>query len=122
MDTHRHFAGIGRQVGGHDGQPLQHFMTNSPWNGARVYEQIQAEICERPQLAEGSMLLLDESADEKAGTDNAGAARQYNGRMGKIDLCQVGVVLSYVNWKTGPTHGLYLVVHRQNQAQIRPRM
>jgi SRSO17 transposase len=102
MDANRHFAGIGRQVGGHDGQPLQHFMTNSPWNGARVYEKIQAEICEKPQLKQGSMLLLDESADEKAGTDNVGASRQYNGRMGKIDICQVGVVVSYVNWKTGP--------------------
>jgi SRSO17 transposase len=102
MDAKRHFAGIGRQVGGHDGQSLQHFMSNSPWDGSRVYEQIQAEICERPQLAQGSMLVLDESADEKAGTDNAGSSRQYNGRMGKIDVCQVGVVLSYVNWKSGP--------------------
>jgi SRSO17 transposase len=102
MDAKRHFAGIGRQVGGHDGQSLQHFMSNSPWDGSRVYEQIQAEICERPQLAQGSMLVLDESADEKAGRDNAGSSRQYNGRMGKIDVCQVGVVLSYVNWKSGP--------------------
>ena len=102
MDANRHFAGIGRQIGGHDGQPLQHFMTNSPWRGTSVYEKIQAEICEKPQLEQGSILLLDESADEKAGTDNVGASRQYNGRMGKIDICQVGVVLSYVNWKTGP--------------------
>lgn len=102
MDANRHFAGIGRQVGGHDGQPLQHFVTNSPWNESSVYDEIQAEICEKPQLERGSILLLDESADEKAGTDNAGASRQYNGRMGKTDICQVGVVLSYVNWKTGP--------------------
>ena len=102
MNVNRHFAGIGRQIGGHDGQPLQHFMTNSPWSGASVYEKIQAEICKKPQLERGSMLLLNESADEKAGTDNVGASRQYNGRMGKVDICQVGVVLSYVNWKTGP--------------------
>jgi len=102
MDADRHFAGIGRQVGGHDGQSLQHFMTNSPWGGELVYEKIQAEIREKPQLAEGSVLILDESADEKAGTDSAGASRQYNGRMGKIDVCQVAVMLSHVNWKTGP--------------------
>lgn len=102
MDANWHFAGIGRRVGGHDGQSLHHFMTNSPWDGSKVYEKIQAEICERPQLAQCGMLVLDESADEKAGTDNAGADRQYNGHLGKVDVCQVGVVLSYVNWKTGP--------------------
>lgn len=102
MERGRHFAGIGRKIGGHDGQSLQHFMTNSPWRGERVYETIQAEICGIPQLAEGSVLILDESADEKAGINSVGAARQYNGRMGKVDVCQVAVVLSLANWKTGP--------------------
>jgi SRSO17 transposase len=41
------------------------------------------------------MLLLDESADEKAGLKSVGAARQYNGRMGKVDLSQVRVFLVY---------------------------
>jgi SRSO17 transposase len=40
---------------------------------------------------------LDESADEKAGGKSVGAARQYNGRMGKVDLSQVGVFLAYSN-------------------------
>jgi len=102
MERGRHFAGIGRRVGGHDGQSLQHFMTNSPWDVKGVYETIQAEMCGIEQLAEGSVLILDESADEKAGTNSAGAARQYNGRLGKVDVCQVAVVLSLANWKTGP--------------------
>ncbi len=29
--------------------------------------------------------------------DSVGAARQYNGRMGKMDLSQVGVFLAYAN-------------------------
>jgi SRSO17 transposase len=40
---------------------------------------------------------LDESADEKAGTHNAGASRQYNGRMGKVDVCRVDTCLTYAN-------------------------
>jgi len=40
------------------------------------------------------MLLLDESADDKAGDDSVGTGRQYNGRRGKVDNCQVGVFLS----------------------------
>jgi hypothetical protein len=46
------------------------------------------------------MLLLDESADAKAGTQTAGAGRQRNGRLGKVDLCQVGVFLSFVKDNT----------------------
>jgi len=41
--------------------------------------------------------MLDESADEKAGTHNAGASRQYNGRMGKVDVCRVDTCLTYAN-------------------------
>ena len=46
------------------------------------------------------MVLLDESAYAKAGTKTAGAGRQRNGRLGKVDLCQVGVFLSFVKDNT----------------------
>jgi SRSO17 transposase len=39
---------------------------------------------------------LDESAQEKAGEYSAGAGRQHNGRLGKIEMSQVGVFLSLV--------------------------
>jgi len=85
-----------------DGQALQHFMSNSPWSGQGVFEQIRDEIIEKPELHPGSVLILDEYADEKAGGKSAGALRQYNGRMGKVDLCQVAVALGYANWKLVP--------------------
>ena len=102
MAKDRHFAGISRAVQGGDGQALQHFMGQSPWSGAAVFDQIQSEIRGRPDLAQGSYLLLDESADEKAGSASAGTSRQYNGHQGKVDECQVAVVLGYVNWQSGP--------------------
>lgn len=37
------------------------------------------------------MLLIDESGFGKKGDRSAGVARQYNGRLGKVDNCQVGV-------------------------------
>lgn len=40
------------------------------------------------------MLLLDESANAKAGLVSAGSRRQHNGRLGKEDVCQVGVFLT----------------------------
>jgi SRSO17 transposase len=80
---------------------MQHFMTNSPWAKAAVCRQVQADITTTPAL-QGGALLLDESADAKSGTCSAGASRQYNGRLGKVDVCQVGVFLTYVkgSWWT----------------------
>jgi SRSO17 transposase len=43
------------------------------------------------------MLLLDESAEEKAGETTVAASRQHNGRLGKVELSQVGVFLSLAN-------------------------
>jgi SRSO17 transposase len=97
MDGERHFANMARNMTGDDGQALQHFMSNSPWSGPAVFDQIQAEITATPALAHGSTLILDESADEKAGTHNAGASRQYNGRLGKVDVCRVDTCLTYAN-------------------------
>lgn len=97
MDTERNFANMARTLTGNDGQALQHFMSHSSWSGQGVFKQIQAEIKATPALAQGGTLILDESADEKAGTHNVGASRQYNGRMGKVDVCQVDTCLTYAN-------------------------
>jgi SRSO17 transposase len=97
MDTERNFANMDRTLNGGDGQALQHFMSNSPWSGPAVFDQVQAEIKATPVLAHGSTLILDESADEKAGTHNAGASRQDNGRLGKVDVCRVDTCLTYAN-------------------------
>ncbi len=93
MKSQRHMAGIARE-GQVSEQNMQHFMSQSPWSGKGLIGQIQQAIVERPELA-GGMLILDESADEKSGEKSAGASRQHNGRMGKIDESQVGVYLAY---------------------------
>lgn len=59
-----------------------------------MIEGIQQAVGERCELS-GGMLILDESADEKSGESSAGAARQHNGRLGKIEQSQVGVYLAY---------------------------
>lgn len=96
MLTKRNFANIARRVidPEDDGQNLQQFMSDSPWSGQTVFDQIQAEISPRPEL-KGGMLTLDESGEKRAGDQSAGAARQYIGRLGKVDMGQVGVALGY---------------------------
>ena len=78
-------------------QNMHHFMSNSPWSGPGLISQVQGEIKQCPAFQHGSMLLLDECADDKAGSHSVGAGRQYNGRRGKVDLSQVGVFLSLAN-------------------------
>ena len=41
------------------------------------------------------VLVLDPSAFPKKGTESCGVARQWCGRLGKVDNCQVGVFLAY---------------------------
>jgi SRSO17 transposase len=72
------------------------------------------------------MLVLDESADEKSGGHSAGTRRQYNGRLGKVDLCQVGVFAALVTpqawlWVEGE---LYLPESwfEADQAQLRRKV
>jgi SRSO17 transposase len=43
------------------------------------------------------VLVLDPSAFSKSGSDSCGVQRQWCGRLGKIDNCQVGVFLGYVS-------------------------
>jgi len=97
MDTERNLANMERTLHGGDGQALQHFMANSPWSGPAVIEQRQAESKAPPALAHGSPVILDESADEKAGTHKAGASRQYHGRRGQVAGCRVDTCLPYAH-------------------------
>jgi SRSO17 transposase len=97
MKTGRNFANIARRVVNpeEDGQNLQQFMSDSPWEAQAVIRQVQREIANTSGLQQGGVLLLDESADEKAGPKSAGAGRQHNGRLGKIEMSQVGVFLAF---------------------------
>jgi SRSO17 transposase len=97
MQTKRNYANIARQVMDpqDDGQNVQQFMSDSPWEAQAVIQKVQQEIAGTVGLQQGGVLLLDESADEKAGPKSAGAGRQHNGRLGKVEMSQVGVFLAF---------------------------
>jgi SRSO17 transposase len=97
MQTKRNYANIARQVidPKEDGQNVQQFMSDSPWEAQAVIQKVQQEIVGTAGLQQGGVLLLDESADEKAGEKSAGAGRQHNGRLGKVEMSQVGVFLAF---------------------------
>jgi len=93
MDAKRNMAEIARKTGIAE-QNMQHFMSASPWQDRGVITQMQSAVSQREEMHEG-VLILDESADEKSGELSAGTGRQRNGRMGKVDQCQVGVFAAY---------------------------
>jgi SRSO17 transposase len=77
-------------------QNMQQFISDSPWSGYDLITVLQQDISAHPHFREGAVLLADESAEEKAGEHSAGASRQHNGRLGKVEMSQVGVFLSLV--------------------------
>ncbi len=85
---------------------MHHYISKSPWSGSRVIKEVRLEIATHPHFASGSVLIGDESADARGGEVLVGGSRQYNGRLGKVDLSQVGVFLSLAkagkhNWIDG---------------------
>ncbi len=70
---------------------LQYFLSESPWACAPLWKWIGLRASRILGGGAENMLLLDESCFTKKGDKSAGVARQYNGRLGKVDNCQVGV-------------------------------
>ncbi len=95
IETKRNMATIARKTG-MDEQNTQHFMSNSPWSGPGLIGDIQEDVKGHAEFQTGAMLVIDESAEQKFGEYSAGAGRQHNGRLGKVEMSQVGVFASLV--------------------------
>ena len=95
LEAKRTIANIGHKLKV-SSQNLHHFMSNSPWSGPGLIRGVQAQVGQEAEFEEEAMLIIDESANEKKGDQSAGAGRQHNGRLGKLEMSQVGVFLSLV--------------------------
>lgn len=76
-------------------QGLQKFIGQVPWRWTPLLTELARQVGEELGEADG-VLVLDPSAFPKKGTESVGVQRQWCGRLGKIDNCQVGVYLAYV--------------------------
>jgi SRSO17 transposase len=95
IEADRNMANIARKTG-MDTQSTQHFMSYSPWSSSGLIADVQEEIKAHSEFHRGAVLVIDESAEQKAGEYSAGAGRQHNGRLGKIEMSQVGVFAALV--------------------------
>jgi len=74
---------------------FQYFISQSTWEYRPVIAQIQRDVMERIGDARDGAMHIDETSFPKQGEDSAGVKRQYCGRRGKVDNCQVAVCLGY---------------------------
>jgi SRSO17 transposase len=79
-----------------DRQPLQRFIGWAVWDHQPLLGLLGRQVGEVLGEQDG-VLVIDPSAFAKKGTESVGVQRQWNGRAGKIDNCQVGVYLGYVS-------------------------
>lgn len=76
-------------------KPLQHFVGAGRWDDEGVMAELRRHVALEAADPD-AVLVLDPSSFPKSGTDSCGVARQWCGRLGKVENCQVGVFLSYV--------------------------
>jgi SRSO17 transposase len=75
-------------------KPVQFFVGSGKWDDEAVMAELRAHIGEE-MATSGGVVVVDGSAFPKKGTESCGVARQWCGRLGKVDNCQVGVFLAY---------------------------
>lgn len=76
-------------------QGLQKFIGQANWDHQPLIGELARQVGRR--LGEpGGVLVFDPSAFVKQGKKSVGVARQWCGRLGKVENCQVGVFLGYV--------------------------
>jgi SRSO17 transposase len=77
-----------------DEQALHHFIANSPWDHRAVLDRVARDANALLGGTDDSFLLIDETGFPKKGRDSVGVARQWCGRLGKVDNCQTAVCAS----------------------------
>jgi len=72
-------------------QGMQQFISDAPWDHEELLDAINYQAEGMLGGHRDSALYLDETSFVKKGNSSVGVKRQYCGRMGKIENCQVGV-------------------------------
>lgn len=72
-------------------QSIQQFISDSPWNHDALMEQVAQDANALLGGHSRSCLILDETTFIKKGNSSVGVQRQYSGRLGKTENCQMGV-------------------------------
>ena len=79
-----------------DRQVIQRFVGEVDWDHDPLLGELTRQVAGAIGRAD-AVLVFDPSAFPKKGTASVGVQRQWCGRLGKVENCQVGVFLGYVS-------------------------
>ena len=86
---------LAEAMGLRDPHGFQRLLYEVPWDADELAGDKREVVVERLGYDPG-IGVVDESGFVKKGDKSAGVGRQYCGRVGKVENCQVGVFLGYV--------------------------
>jgi len=79
-------------------QSMHHLVSTSEWSDEAVLGEVATQVVPRLMKKEKRCWwIVDDTGHAKKGRHSVGVARQYCGRLGKTDNCQVAVSLSWAN-------------------------
>jgi SRSO17 transposase len=78
-------------VVGSDYQGMEQFISSSPWDHRNLLDDVARDASEAIGDDHETGLFLDETSFLKKGKSSVGVQRQWSGRVGKVENCQVGV-------------------------------
>jgi SRSO17 transposase len=81
-----------------DRRNLQHFIGCAQWDHQPLMMELAEQVGRELGEADG-VIVFDPSAFPKQGKQSVGVARQWCGRLGKVDNCQVAIYMAYVSRK-----------------------
>ncbi len=81
---------------GQERMPLQWFIGVSDWDHTPLSNELVGQVGQTLGEEDG-VLVFDPSGFPKSGRQSVGVARQWCGRLGKVDNCQVAVYMGYVS-------------------------
>jgi SRSO17 transposase len=87
---------IAQHVGEKEPKALQRFLNLANWDADRLRDLNRDYVVENLADPEG-VLIADPTGFAKKGKKSAGVQRQYSGTLGRVDNCQIGTFLAYVN-------------------------
>jgi SRSO17 transposase len=105
-NAHRYVQGLLSDLGSKDAesiaylhdrdrQGLQKFLGQVDWDHQPLLTELALQVGQELGEAD-AVLVFDPSAFAKKGTESVGVQRQWCGRLGKVENCQVGLYLGYV--------------------------
>jgi SRSO17 transposase len=79
-------------------QGIQKFIGNVPWDHYYMIKPLVQQVGEDLGEPDG-VIVFDPSGFPKKGTKSVGVARQWCGRVGQVENCQVAIYMAYVSRK-----------------------